>query len=239
MAAGGHLHRPPLTVDQNLQVHEFVGGHVVGEDERLLAVFRRAHQLGGPDQGVEDRVVLPDKVYEPALGLLPVLPPPVGLPDVLGPLHGRGDVADAGVEPHVEAFVLEAGLGDGDPPLDVPRYGPLLQAAVYDAEDEVLDRGAPVLLSSDVLPQPLGELGEVEVEVRSLPDLDRSARYLGVRLDELVRFVPRAAVVTLVAPRLFVAAHGAGPLYVTVGQKTALRRAVHLLGLGLRDVAAF
>src|SRR5215210_7702658 len=75
-------------------------------------------------------------------------------------------------------------------------------------------------------------------EVRRLPDLDRPARDLGVGFDQLVGLVPRAAVVALVAPRLLVAAHGAGPLDVTVGQKAALRRAVHLLGLLLRDVAA-
>src|SRR5215212_5879883 len=74
--------------------------------------------------------------------------------------------------------------------------------------------------------------------MRRLPYLCRSAGDLGVRLDKLVSLVPRAAVVALVAPRLLVAAHRASPLDVTVGQEAALRRTVHLLGLGLRDVAA-
>src|SRR5918998_2673564 len=126
ITARGHLHRPSLPVDQDLQVHELVGWHVVGEDEGFITVFCGAHELGGPDQGVEDRVVLPDKVDEPALRLLPVLPPPVGFPDVLGPLYGRRNVADTGVEPNVEALVFETWLGDRDAPLDVPRYGPLL-----------------------------------------------------------------------------------------------------------------
>src|SRR5215217_7344684 len=187
---------------------------------------------------VEDRVVLGEKMVELRLRILPVLPPPVGLSDVLGPLHRRGDVADAGVEPHVEALVLEARFGDGDAPLDVPRYGPLLETPVDNAEDEILDRGAPVLLSGDVFPQPLGELGEVEVEVRRLPDLHRPARDLGVGFYQLVRLVPRAAIVALVSPRLLVAAHRTGPLHIAVGQEAALRRTVHLLGLRLRDVAA-
>src|ERR671927_1793737 len=74
--------------------------------------------------------------------------------------------------------------------------------------------------------------------MRRLPYLCRSAGDLGVRLDKLVSLVPRAAVVALVASRLLVAAHGASPLDVAIRQETALRRAVHLLGLGLRDVAA-
>jgi hypothetical protein len=74
--------------------------------------------------------------------------------------------------------------------------------------------------------------------VRGLPHLHRPAGDLGVRLYELVGLVPAAAVVALVAPGLLVAADRAGPLDVTVGQEAALRRAVHLLGLRLGDVAA-
>src|SRR5215210_9343501 len=74
--------------------------------------------------------------------------------------------------------------------------------------------------------------------MRRLSDLHRPARDLGVRLYELVRLVPRAAVVALVASRLLVTAHWARPLDVTVGQEASLRRAVHLFALGLRDIAA-
>src|SRR3712207_4006877 len=68
--------------------------------------------------------------------------------------------------------------------------------------------------------------------------LPRPAGDLGVRLYELVGLVPASAVVALVAPGLLVAAHRAGPLDVAVGQKASLGRAVHLLALGLGDVAA-
>jgi hypothetical protein len=59
-----------------------------------------------------------------------------------------------------------------------------------------------------------------------------------VGLYKLEGLVPRAAVVALVAAGLLVAAHRARPLDVAVRQKTALRRAVHLLRLRLRDVPA-
>ena len=61
---------------------------------------------------------------------------------------------------------------------------------------------------------------------------------LGMRLYELVGLVPASAVVALVAPGLLVAAHGTRPLDVAVRQKASLGRAVHLLALGFRDVAA-
>jgi hypothetical protein len=95
-----------------------------------------------------------------------------------------------------------------------------------------------VLLGHDVLSEALRELRQVQVEVRGLADLRRPARYLGVRIDELVGLVPRAAVIALVTPGLLVAAHRARPLDVAVGQEPILRRTVHLLGLRLRDVAA-
>src|SRR4029453_3647270 len=96
---------------------------------------------------------------------------------------------------------------------------------VDEAEDEVLDGGAPVLLTHDVLSQALRELRQVKIKVRGLADLRRTARHLGVRLDELVGLVPRAAVVALVAPGLLVAAHRARALDVGGGQEAArLRR---------------
>ena len=238
VAAGGHLHRARLAVDDDLEVHELVGRYVVGQDVGLLAVLANAHQLRGPHQGVEDGVVLADEVDQAGVGLLPVLAPTVRLPRFLRPLHRGRNVTDAGVEPDVEALVLVAGLGDRHAPGDVARYGAILEAGVDDAEDKVPDLRPPVVPALDVLPQPVAELGEVQVQVRRLPDLGRPAGDLGVRLYELVGLVPRAAVVALVAPRLLVAAHGAGPLDVAVRQEAALGRAVHLLALGLGDVPA-
>src|SRR5918997_6820100 len=71
-----------------------------------------------------------------------------------------------------------------------------------------------------------------------LAHLHGAAGDLGVRVYELVGFVPAAAVVALVAPGLPVPAHGARPLDVAVRQEATLVRAVHLLALVLRDVAA-
>src|ERR671912_453206 len=151
----------------------------MGQDKGLFAALACAHENSGPHARVKDGVVLADEVNEPRLRLLPVPAPAVGVASELGPLHRGGDVAYGCVEPHVESFVLEARLGDGDAPEDVAGNGALLEAAPDHAEDGGLDRVAPVVLLSDPRPQAVGELGQVKVEVRRLTHLYGTARDLG------------------------------------------------------------
>jgi hypothetical protein len=153
---------------------------------------------------------------ELGLRLLPILAPAVRVARKVGPFHCRGDVAYGCVEPYVEALVLKTGLGDRHAPFDVACYGPLLQATLYHAQHEVSHRVAPVVLRGHPRPQAIGEFREVEVEVRGLAYLYGSTGDLGVRVYELVGFVPASAVVALVAASLLVTAHGTGPLDVAV-----------------------
>ncbi len=74
-----------------LEVHEFVGGDVVGQ-----VVGTLGHQHGGEYYAVEDDVVLADEVYHACFR---VFPP--GFPVVGAQVLGVRNVADGGVEPHV------------------------------------------------------------------------------------------------------------------------------------------
>src|SRR5918998_588969 len=104
-----------------------------------------------PHYGVEDGVVLADEVYKPGARVLPVVAPEIRLPYVVCPLHRGGDVADGGVEPDVEALVLESRLRHGDAPEDVPGDRAPFEPASDHAQREVLHLGAPVFLAADPL----------------------------------------------------------------------------------------
>ena len=72
----------------------------------LVALAVVAEQLGGPDLGVEDDVVLAHEVVGVGVRRLPPLPPRLGVAGAAGPLDRRRQVADDGVEPHVDALVV-------------------------------------------------------------------------------------------------------------------------------------
>ena len=67
-----------------------------------------AEQHARPDHRVEDDVVLPHEVRVLGGGVLPPLAPRLGIAAVLGPFDRGGEVADDGVEPHVDPLVVAA-----------------------------------------------------------------------------------------------------------------------------------
>src|SRR5690606_39274065 len=96
-----------------------------GAAARPLAAV--GEQLGGPDLGVEDDVVLAHEVVGQRLRVVPPPAPGVRVAGAAGPLDGRGQVADDGVEPHVEPLggqVAPAVERDRDAPVDVAGHRP-------------------------------------------------------------------------------------------------------------------
>src|SRR5438445_12583857 len=96
----------------------------------FAAGLRVAHQLRGPDKGVEPDVVLADEVVALALWVLPEVAPALRLPDPLRPLDRRGKVADHRVEPDVNALIVVAFQRDRDAPCDVSGDRPTAQPFV-------------------------------------------------------------------------------------------------------------
>ena len=196
----------------------------------LVAPAGVAEQLGRPDLAVEGDVVLALEVVGHGRRVVPPLAPALGVTDPAGPLDRRREVADDGVEPHVEPLgrvVLPALEGDRDAPVDVAGH-----RARADVLEEVLgeldDVGAPRarrLAAVEPLPERAGERRQVEEEVLGLDELGRLAVDLAARVDQLVGVELVAAVVALVAARLGEGADGAGALDVAVGQGAARRRA--------------
>ena len=179
---------------------------------RELQVVAVAHQHRGPDDGVEDDVVLAHEVEAARVRALPPLAPRLGPADVVRPLDGSGEVADHRVEPDVDALrVLGVALDrNGDAPVDVAGHRARLHLP-REVEREVADVRPPVRLRLDPLDEPLAERGQVEEQVRRLAELGRRAVHDRARVDQVDRIELVAAVVALVASRLAVAADRAGP----------------------------
>ena len=213
---------------------------LVDEPPRLA----RPHQRGGEAEGVERDVVLRHELRVPdvvgaTVGAPPRLPVAFALGGRLGPLPGRGDVADRSVEPDVEDLVLETGAVHGDTPVEVAGDAAVLEALVEPLEPDRRRKGRPLAdLGLEPGPQALGELGlqQVEVPTLALFEVGRS-RDRRPRVDEHRRLELAGAVLALVAARLLVPAVGTGALDVAVGQEASIGVGVDLPDDPLLDVA--
>ena len=120
----------------------------VGAVDAVLAV---AQQHRRPDHGVEDDVVLALEVVVLGVGVLPPLPPGVGLAGGGRPLDRGRQVADHRVEPDVDALVLVLGVAghrDPHPPVEVAGDRPRTQL-VEQREREVAHVRTPVVVAGD------------------------------------------------------------------------------------------
>ncbi len=223
----GALERHELARDDLRRQSE----HAVGAGlAPLVALAGVGEQLGRPDLRVEGDVVLALEVVGPRLRVVPPLPPPLGLAAAPGPLDGGGEVADDGVEPHVEPLarvVLPALERDRDPPVDVAAHRARAHVLeqVLGELDDVGPPGARRLAPVEPLLEGAGEGGQVEEEVLGLDELGGLAVDLAAGVDELVGVELVAAVVALVAAGLGEGADRAGALDVAVGQGAPGRRA--------------
>ena len=233
-AAGGELlalHR------HELRRHDLGRQVEPAEPPRLAALVALAvvaEQLGRPDDRVEDDVVLAHEVVGQRLGVVPPLPPALGVARIrAGPLDGGRQVADHRVEPDVEP--LGGLLGPAldrhrDAPVDVAGHRPRLEVLdeVERELDDVGPPGAGRLAALEVLLERLGQRRQVEEEVLGLDELRRLAVDLRPRVDQVGRVELVAAVVALVAARVGVPADRAGALDVAVragcGRSTARSR---------------
>ena len=193
----------------------------------LVALAVVAEQLGGPDLGVEDDVVLAHEVVGVGVRRLPPLPPRLGVAGAAGPLDRRRQVADDGVEPDVDALVrpvAPAVQRHRHAPVDVAGVAARLEV-LEQVDAEVQDVGPPALAGGQPVAERAGEGRQVEEVVLALDELRRLAVDLADRVDQVDRVELVAAVVALVAAGAVVAADRAGALDVAVGQRAAGRRA--------------
>ena len=224
-------------------VHGVAGEDVLDVDHdaaggaELLAFH--GHELAGHHLGVEGDVVLAHEVVGRALRVVPPFAPLLRVALAAGPFDGGRQVANHGVEPHVQLLVRVV-----DPTLDRHRNAPVDVAGdgarldfLEQAKREIGDVGTPALAGLQPSLVGFGERRQVEEVVFGLLKARGFAVDLGNRVDELVRIELIAAGVALVAARAFGMADRALALNVAVGQGTAGGGADgHLLG-ALVDVA--
>ena len=219
----------PVAAGRNLvvlQVEEFVGRHVVGQD---VAAFGLEH--GGEHDAVEHDVVLADEMDEAGVLLLPP-----GFPGVRQQFLGVGDVADGGVKPHVEHFSFGAFHGHGDAPVEVAGYGTGTQSEVEPALALSVDIGAPLLVVlQNPLFQPLLVVVQREIPVGGLALDERMARHGVIGVDKFLGREGGTALLALVAIGFGRMAAGALALDVAVGEEFLCLLVVELLRLHFHE----
>ena len=214
------------------------GDHLGGQVEHavlpglaaLVALAVVAEQLGRPDDGVEDDVVLAHEVVGQRLRVVPPLAPALGLAQPAGPLDRGRQVADHRVEPDVEPLgrfcSVQPSIGTGMPQSMSRVIARGLRSSIRLSEN-LMTLGRQVPDASRpwrYVLERLGQRRQVEEEVLGLDELRRLAVDLRPRVDQVGRVELVAAVVALVAARVAVPADRAGALDVAVRQGAAGRR---------------
>ena len=175
-----HPHRPVAGSGNfvALQVKKFIGRHIVRQDIVAIGL-----EHGGEHNAVEHNVVLADKMHEARFRIFPPL-----LPALRQQLLRIGDIADGGVEPHIEHLALCALHRNGDAPVQVTGHGAGLQAAVQPAFALAVHIGFPLLvLFQDPVPEPGLILVQREVPVLGLHLFGRGAGKGALGVDEFLR----------------------------------------------------
>ena len=166
------------------------------------------------DDTVENDVVLADEVHHFRLLVFPVLFP-VGRQL----LRGR-DVADRRIEPDVQHFALGSLDRNGNPPVQIAAHGAGLEPQIEPALALAVHVDFPLLVPFE---NPLAQESFVLVErqepVRRLAQHRNRTGDRAARVDQVGGVQRAAALLALVAVGAIVAAVGAGPDDVAVGQK--------------------
>ena len=198
-----------------------------------------AHQRAGEDDGVEGNVVLAHELHQTDfLGVAPPLLP------LLGVVSGDTDIADGGVEPHVEHLVFVALQRHGGSPLQIAGDAARLETVVDPAVGDVDGVGRPAVLDgglSHPLLELLSLLGQVEEEVLGGALLHYVSRtsLLADGVLQLGGVQEVAALITLITSGLFVAADRTHSLNETISKETIALVAVDLLDFLLHQLVFF
>ena len=203
-------------------------------------------QQNGEDEAVKTMLSLPMKwINSCFIGFPPILPLGAGF---FGPLHGRGDVPNGGVEPYVEDLPVCIFDWDGTPqsrsrvmarlcsPLSIQlRHWPLNVRLPVDASWCGLAFERAVF---DVLLEPPFVTAHGQVPQGGVLEYRRGAAQSGGGVDEVGGGQGAAAFLTLVAVRAVRLAFGAGAGDVSVREELVRFRVVEL-GFRLDFKAAF
>ena len=192
-----------------------------------LPRLARADDGRGKRYGVEGDVVLAHELdVADILGPL-VQTPPVA-PAVSGrirPFLGRADIFDGGVEPDVEDLVLhartrEAVLGHRHAPGQVAGDAPVNQTLVQMLVGDGFGQGLPAALAVDPGADFRLDLRLQQIEMARVAHLQvPRPRHRRIGIDQVGRIQQPPAVVALIPARADVAAMGARPLDIAVGQE--------------------
>ena len=154
--------------------------------------------------------------------------------------RGYGYVADGGVEPDIEDLVFIALFRDRDSPLQVPGYGPFLEAVPDPGVGHLNSIAGPETLDRS-LGHPVLEFrkygGKIEIEVMGLPHLGFRAAGTAAGFYQVRRVKQFAAVFALISPGIIISAVGTGSPDKAIRQKALTARTVELFDAAFFYVA--
>ncbi len=191
---------------------------------------------------MEGDVVFAHEVVGQGVGVVPPVPPAVGVTEASSPFDGGRKIADHRVEPDVEPLsrlLAPTIQRNGDAPVDVTAHRPGLDL-VQDVLTELDDVGSPESGGCTIiepLAERLGQRGQIKEEVLGLDEFGGFPVDLAARIDQVGGVELIAAVVTLVPARLGIPTDVAGAFDIAVRQGAAGRGADRGRGGLLHHVA--
>ena len=211
-----------------LEVEELVAWHVVGQDERAFSLeHSREHDA------VEHYVILANKVNQAGRR---VFPP--SFPSVRQQFLGVADVADRGIEPHIQHLSLGALNRHRNSPIEVAGHGARLQTVVEPALALPIYVRTPLLVVlENPLLKPLLMLVERQIPVGGGFLHQRIAGEHILWVDEFLGREGAATLLALVAVSALSMASRTFSYDVTVGDKRFCLLVVVLLAFLLHKLA--
>jgi hypothetical protein len=107
----------------SLQIHEFIGWHIVRQDKRTMGF-----EYDREDDAMKYNIVFANEMDQSCVVTFPIVFPVFAV--LVGPHFGIGNVADGRIEPHIQDFAICTSQRYRNAPIQIPRHCPALQAAI-------------------------------------------------------------------------------------------------------------
>src|ERR1039458_5839215 len=212
------------------QIQEFISRNILLQNKLQSLAFVISHQGRWKNNAMKNDIILPDKMNQTTLGILPIIFPSstlhmsigsglAALISLLKIFLGSRDIPDWRIKPNIQNLTLGIGQRNLDTPIQIPRHCSWLQALSEPGITLPQDIGLPVLpriYERFYLPL---HLIQWQKPIRSFLQNRRLATQHRMRIFQVHRIQSRAAILALIPVGIGVSALGASPHNVSIRQK--------------------